>query len=395
MRTSGAYHATESMPTASVRPTVLHLGRFADPKAGGIPRHVSQLLSSLAPRIRVANLVASRDARTHETSENGYPVIEAACLGLMAGTAIAPRMIPLAHQLLRRLNADIVHLHFPDPLSMLVALSLPRTVHLVATWHSDVVRQKTALRLIQPLMHRVLARTSALIGATRALFDTSEQLDAVPAERRHVIPYGINVDGVDNPASRAAGERLRAGLGATPIILGAGRQVGYKGFDVLIEAMALVPQARLVLCGRGDQTAALKRQVAALGIGERVIFTGEVDDAELAAWFQACDVFCMPSVTRAETFGLVQLEAMSCAKPVVVTRLGNGVNEVHADGINGLSVPVRDPGALARALQRLIADAGLRHAMGQASRERVLQQYTIEQMRDATLAIYESVRVAR
>ena len=159
--------------------------------------------------------------------------------------------------------------------------------------------------------------------------------------------------------------------------------------------MALVPQARLVLCGRGDQTEALKRQVAALGIGERVIFTGEVDDAELAAWFQACDVFCMPSVTRAETFGLVQLEAMSCAKPVVVTRLGNGVNEVHADGINGLAVPVGDPGALAQALQRLIADAGLRHAMGQASRERVLQQYTIEQMRDATLAIYESVRVAR
>ena len=117
-------------------------------------------------------------------------------------------------------------------------------------------------------------------------------------------------------------------------------------------------------------------------------FTGGIDDAQLAGWYQACDVFCMPSIGVAETFGLVQLEAMACSKPVVVSRLGNGVNEVHADGVNGFSVPVGDAPALARALDRLLGDPALRAEMGSASRERVLSMFSLERMRDLTLQCY-------
>jgi glycosyltransferase involved in cell wall biosynthesis len=376
-------------------PLVLHLGRFADSRAGGICRHVSQLLPSLTPYVRVANLVAAQDRSTRISHRYGYPVIEVASHGVFAATAMAPRMLPIAHHLLKRYPVGLVHLHLPDPLSLLIAHSLPRHVPIIATWHSDVVRQKLALKLYQPLMNALLRRMPAVIGATQSLFDTSIQLAAMPESRRHVIPYGLDVASIDNAPSRQAGRKLREQMGPAPIILGAGRHAWYKGFDILINAIEKLPNVRLVLAGHGEQTGALRDQVTALGLSERVHFTGEITDSELAAWYQACDVFCMPSVALAETFGLVQLEAMACGKPGVVTRLGNGVNEVHADGINGFAVPVGDANALADALNKLIADPTLRASMGKASRERVNAHFSLERMRDLTLAVYHEVLAAR
>lgn len=371
--------------------SVLHFGRFADPRAGGIPRHVSQLLGALAPRLRIANLVASTDRSTRVSRRDGYALVEAACFGLAGGTAIAPAMLPIAHRLVRRLDVGIIHLHLPDPLSLLIAETLPRSIPVVATWHSDVIRQKAALRLYQPLVDRLAGRMSAMVGATRAHFETSTQLSALPADRRHVIPYGIDPASVDNDEARALSARLRASVGPAPVVLGVGRHVYYKGFEVLIDAMRLLPDATLVLCGQGPLTPALRARADANGLGDRVVFAGRTTDEELAGWYHACDVFCMPSVEQAECFGLVQLEAMACGKPVVTTRLGNGVNEVHADGVVGYAVPVRDATALAEALGRLLEAPELRAAMGAAGRERVDRLFSVTRMRDATLALYESV----
>lgn len=358
---------------------------------GGIPRHVSQLLSSLAPELRIVNLVASPDRHSRVRRGDRYAIVEAACHGLLAGTAVAPAMLPIAHRLVRRMQAAIVHLHFPDPLALLVAETLPRRIPLVVTWHSDVVRQSGALRWYQPLVERLLRRVPAVIASTRAQFEGSTQLGVLRADQGRVIPFGVDLAALDNPASRAAGAELRRRLGPEPIVLGAGRHVYYKGFDVLIDAMRQLPQARLVLCGQGELTATLREHAARSGMAERVVFTGKVSDAQLAAWYQACDVFCMPSVERAETFGLVQLEAMACGKPVVVTQLGNGVNEVHVDGETGYAVPVRDAQALANAVGALLADPSLRVRMGEAGRARARDCYGIDRMRDATLALYREI----
>src|SRR5215207_7920837 len=104
--------------------------------------------------------------------------------------------------------------------------------------------------------------------------------------------------------------------------------VPYKGLDVLMKSMVDV-DASLVLVGDGPQRAALETLARELGVAHKVLFAGEVDDDDLLAWYHACDLFVLPSTTRAEAFGVVQTEAMACGKPVISTALPTGVPWVN------------------------------------------------------------------
>ncbi len=142
-----------------------------------------------------------------------------------------------------------------------------------------------------------------------------------------------------------------------------GRHVYYKGLDILIRAMRGV-EAELWIGGRGPLTESLRQTARDAGVSDRVRFLGFIPDAELVAYYDACDVFCLPSTERAEQFGLVQLEAMQCGKPVVATRLGTGVEYVTQDDVTGLLVEPGNESALAQALNRLLADRDLRLRLG-------------------------------
>jgi len=118
---------------------------------------------------------------------------------------------------------------------------------------------------------------------------------------------------------------------------------------------------------------------------ERVHFLGEVADDELPAYYQAADLFVLPASHRSEAFGVVQLEAMAASTPVVSTALGTGTSFVNQDGVTGFVVPPRNAEALARAVNRLLADSELRRSMGDAGRRRVLGHFTVDRMVDGVI----------
>ena len=170
-------------------------------------------------------------------------------------------------------------------------------------------------------------------------------------------------------------------------LLFVGRLVYYKGIDVLIRAMKSVTNAELFVVGSGELDKQLRTQVKDLDIESKVHFMGRVDTRTLLAAFADCDVFILPSVSRAECFGLVQLEAMAYGKPVINTCLPTAVPEVSLNGETGLTVPPSDEIALAGAIQALTDDKVLRSKYGENAKVRC-KKYSLADMEKRLIDSY-------
>jgi glycosyltransferase involved in cell wall biosynthesis len=379
---------------------VLQFGRFNNAEQnGGIERHMKLLCAGLAALdVDVTYLVAGDSLRSKNsevnTNPNSYRMVEAATLGTFFSTAISPMQVIKAISMHRQQAFDVVHLHFPNPLAHLASFLLPSSIKRVITWHSDIIRQKRLLAMYLPFLRRIALRADALIAATPAHFTSSTQIpSSLPITKRHVIPYGRDFSDLTlttTTAELCASIKTKAKLVSTSghIIFALGRHVYYKGFDVLLDAMQHI-DAQLILGGDGPLKAELQQQAERLGITHKVIFTGSIPEANLAAYFNACDVFCLPSVEQSEAFGLVQLEAMACGKPVVCTQLNNGVNVVNQAGVTGLAVPVRDAAALAEALNTLLNDDAMRSKLGQQAQTHVISSYSLTAMSNSHVALYQ------
>ena len=146
--------------------------------------------------------------------------------------------------------------------------------------------------------------------------------------------------------------------------------------------------AVLLIIGEGPLLARLQETARAAGVADRVQFLGRVD--RIVEYYRACDMFVLPSTERAEAFGLVQLEAMACGKPVVNTWVPSGVPVVSLNGVTGLTVAPKDASALADAMRLLLEDSELRLRYGMAARRRVEKEFTVDGMIARTLDLYLS-----
>lgn len=370
---------------------ILQLGRFWK-LIGGVQMHAQALCKTLAVQgVEVVNLVAAPTLKSTDQLVDGYRMVETACLGVYFSTAISPAMVLQARRLHQQKPFDIIHLHFPDPMSHLVSMCMPVSIPRVITWHSDIVKQINLLKLYRPFHRREIMRAQALIAPTAAHYNSSSQIPAdFPAERRHIIPFGMNYNGLHiTPRIAERAVQIRDNAQGKLLVFALGRHVSYKGFHVLIEAMQHT-NAYLILGGDGPLTSELMQQVRALGLTAKVQFTGRISDEDLPAYYHACDVFCLPSVTTAEAFGLVQLEAMACGKPVICTQLNNGVNAVNSNGVTGMTVPTNDAPALAHAIDTL-TDMALRTQLGQQAKAHALGNYSLQAMGVQHLGLYQAL----
>ncbi len=371
---------------------VLQFGRFWNDQHGGVERHAALLSRGLTSEgVDVVNLVASHNWQGSDGKVDGYRLVQVPSGGMLFRTALAPTLPWQALALHREQPFDIFHFHLPDPLSHLASMVLPAGVKRVITWHSDIIRQKKLLALYEPLLQRLVRQADALVAATQMHFVSSIQIPSdLPRTRRHVIPYGLDYTPLAlSPRTAALRDELRARVQGRALVFALGRHIYYKGFDVLIEAIQHT-NALLILGGDGPLRPQLEQQAQALGLADRVVFSGRIPEQDLAAYFHACDVFCLPSVEPSEAFGLVQLEAMACGKPVVCTQLNNGVNVVNVHGQTGFAVPVRDPLALGQCLALLLQDDALRLKLGSQARVQA-DSYSVSAMTASHIKLYQDL----
>lgn len=391
MRIPGPSPPTTTTSRRAVR--ILHIGKYYAPQRGGIERHVQTLAEACVRADDAVCVLAhqppGRWRGAHETI-NGVDVRRAGCVAAPVYTPLSPAFPFELARALREFRPDLLHLHAPNP-SCFVALASPaaRRIPWVVHWHADVPpdapdwRLRVAYRAYRPFERALLARARAIIATSTSYLDASLALAPWRAKTR-VVPLGVDPAHA-TPAAPSAWPRTNALR-----LLAVGRLGRYKGFDVLLRSLCDVPDADLLLVGDGECARALRAQAAACGIGGRVVFAGEVEDAALAAAYADADAFVLPSLDRGEAFGLVLLEAMRAGLPVIASDIrGAAVGEVVVDGETGWLVPPGDAGALAAAIARM-NDAPARQRLGKAGQKRWSERYTLAASVAATRAVYRA-----
>jgi rhamnosyl/mannosyltransferase len=243
--------------------------------------------------------------------------------------------------------------------------------------------------MYRPFLRRVLDIADRIVVASPRLAEFAEELQDF---RSKCVPIPFGLDPTPLKATADVQRKIDdiKARHRGPMALFVGRMVPYKGVDILLHALTNV-NLRVVLVGDGPLKAEWQQLAADLGLSDRVEFRGEVEQADQTALYHACDFFVLPSVTRAEAFGMVQLEAMACGKAVVSTLLPTGVPWVNRDRETGLVVRPQDVPALRAALARLVHDPQLRAEMGARGRARVLADFTVQRMIERTTALYGSL----
>ncbi len=373
---------------------IAHFAKYTFTRIGGMERHVCILTRALAARGHDVTVFSYDPSGTQTPkSVDGVHVEPIPTLITLSSQSIAPRLITRSRTLARVGRFDILHQHWPDPFAHLAASLVPGDAAHVVSWHSDIVRQRVLRPIYRALASRFLVAPDALIGATEAHLRSDQISCFAPPERQHVIPYSIDVTPfAASPSRLCAANRLRDKYGGGPLIFALGRHVYYKGFQVLIRAMARVP-ATLLLGGEGPLTPELQNLTSSTGA--RVQFLGHIPESELPSYYHASNIFCLPSTAKTEAFGLVQAEAMACGKPIVNTDLQNGVNELAPNNVCALTVPPGDDLALADAITYLLGNTEFAIKLGSAGYSRINTQYTLDAMVDKIIALYDSVVVRR
>jgi len=355
---------------------ILHVAKFYPPAHGGIETAVASMAEGVAALGHSVHVLAH--------VEDGQPRVDHPGVGVTVerlGYPAAIGTMPLAPRLFSRYWAlrdwaDVVHFHEPFPPASLLNFLVPAHKPIFVSWHSDIVRQKIMRHVVAPLQAKLCKDAHTIVCSAPFVRDHSVFLPPY-RDKTMILPFGIDLAPLaaasGDDAMIAATRRERGGR----FVLAAGRMVYYKGFGVLLDALKQC-DARLVLIGEGPMRAEWQEQANQLGLGDRVQFLGGVDAATLHRHYAACELFVLPSTHRAETFAIVQIEAMACGKPVINTALPTGVPEVSLDGVTGLTVAPGDVSALAGALQHLWQDDGLRQNFGTAARKRAFEYYALE-----------------
>jgi glycosyltransferase involved in cell wall biosynthesis len=364
---------------------ILQVGKFYPPHKGGMETHLQALCQQLNGVVDVEVLVSSDDRHTTEEFVDSIKVTR---VGTLLDFAAAP-VCPQAISRIRLSRADLVHIHLPHPTAILAHLASGHDGPLIFTYHSDIVRQKVLSKLFWPVLRKALDKADAIIVASPNYLESSSVLQKYKHKCR-VIPFGIPLGQFDQVDSQEV-VKIRRRYGPR-IILAVGRLIYYKGFEHLICAMREV-KAHLLIVGGGPLRSVLQHEAEKAGVRERVTFLGNVED--VVPYYHAADIFALSSVARSEAFGIVQLEAMACSKPVVNTRIDSGVPYVSTDGVTGLTVPPGDSSALAAAFNKLLGEPVLIAKYGKAARLRVEREFSLEVMTRRTLELYDEVMSSR
>jgi len=374
---------------------IVQVAPFFYPHAGGVESHVRTLAREFTREGHQVAVVTSqyrRDLPRTELTE-GYRVVRSPCLGVVLNTPLDTGV----GRTMRRIDADVVHLHYPPPLTAYFATqALARSrIPTCLTYHCDLALSGAAGRGIAAIYQAAflpptLTRVDRIVVHTQSYGRTSAMLRGRPLE---IIPSAVDLERF-RPGLDVSALRGDLHLEGKRVLVFTGRLVPHKGVDVIVQALReLPPDVVLLVIGAGPRLPDLVGLARGIGVADRVRFCPQVSDDDLPRYLSLGEIFVFPSQNRLEGFGLAVAEAMAVGLPVVIADVP-GVREVIAEGKEGLLVEPLIASDLARKVRTILDDRSFGQRLGAAGRRRAEERYAPAKVAGQLIRLYERLGAA-
>lgn len=367
---------------------ILQISNYLYPHIGGIEQVAREIANSLSTDLEIEQKIicfnetasdgeysCQRRETVHELVD-GVEVIRCGCITKKASQSISLSFPTVLEKTMESFRPDIVIFHYPNPYQAQFLLKhLKKDVKFVLFWHLDITKQKVLGKLFHLQTMYLLKRANRIVAASPLYVEGSPYLSRFK-DKCLVISDCINESRLtvtDKILARAA--EIRAENEGKILCFGVGRHVPYKGFTYLVQASKLLDDRfKILIGGKGELSAQLKKEA---GDDEKISFLGRVSNEDLIAYYLAMDIFCFPSITKNEAFGIALAEAMYFEKPAVTFHIkGSGVNYVSLADVTGIECDNGNVRDYADALTKLADNPELREKLGKAAKQRVLDKFT-------------------
>lgn len=355
---------------------VLHISKYYYPFSGGTEQIARDTVLALKEDYE-QKVIAFNDGREDKTDYvDDIEIIRCGCFIKISAQSLSISYKKNLHRLMQEFKPDIVVFHYPNPFvaSLLLQELKNKNVELVLYWHLDIVRQKYLKLLFVHQNKRLLARAEKVIATSPNYIGGSKWLNSVK-DKCVVVPNCINVERMEITSDiKKRAIEIREENMDKVICVAVGRHTEYKGFSYLIQASKLLDDKfHIYIAGEGKLTEKLLNEAKE---DCKITFTGRIEDAELKALILASNIFCFPSITKNEAFGLALAEAMYYEKPAITFTIpGSGVNYVSLNGITGIEVENRNVHKYADAMKELGKNKALCDKYGKAAKKRVNDKF--------------------
>lgn len=351
---------------------ILHISKYYYPFLGGIEQVARDCVLALKDEYEQKIICFNHTDGENVDLVDDVQVYRVKCQTKIASQSIAFSYSKNLKKIINEFKPDLIIFHYPNPYvsHFLLKILKKENIKLIIYWHLDITKQRILGKLFFHQNRKLIKRACKVIATSPNYIDGSMWLKP-NKDKCVVIPCCINENRllVEDKHYNGAVD-IKKKFENKIICFAFGRHVKYKGLSYLIKASKFLDDRFVILIGgSGNLTKKLKFEAKN---DDKIYFLGRLTDDKLKEYLMSCDIFCFPSITKNEAFGIALAEAMYYSKPVITFNIiGSGVNYVSLNGITGIEVENRNSMKFALAIKNLAENSKYRYTLGENANARV------------------------
>ena len=371
---------------------ILHIPNYYFPHIGGIEQTARDIVKAVGSTEQ--KVICFNENNKNVIDEvDGISVTRCGAVVKIASQSISFSYNKKLKKMFKDFNPNIVIFHYPNPFAahfLLKILKRKRNCKLILWWHLDITKQKLLGKIFKSQTERLLKKAHKIIYTSPNYLSGSPYLSRYK-NKCELIPSCINEERLELSESiKEKAQIIRKNNLNKTICFAVGRHVEYKGYEYLIQASKKLDDSfKFYIGGKGKLTDSLMSLAKS---DTKIEFLGKLTDDELKAYMLACDIYCFPSITKNEAFGLALAEAMYFGKPAVTFTIeGSGVNFVSLNGVTGIEVENRNSEKYAEAIKFLAENTAICDSYGRAAKKRVEDMFTESLFKEKVNSVFQAL----